>query len=55
MGFFVSIVQEGGKKMMMINSVEDVKGFRNSPTYSFYASLVTQLVKNLSAMWETWV
>ena len=26
-------------------------------TYSFllYASLVTQLVKNLPAMWETWV
>ena len=27
----------------------------NISLWSFWASLVTQLVKNLSAMWETWV
>ena len=41
--------------------ISSVQGFpflhilANSSLWSFWASLVTQLVKNLSAMWETWI
>ena len=41
--------------------ISSVQGFpflhilANISLWSFWASLVTQLVKNLSAMWETWI
>ena len=39
----------------MIPGLERSAGEERLPTPVFLASLVAQLVKNLPAMWETWV
>ena len=53
MGFPDSSV--GKESACSAGEVGSIPGLGRSPLQYFWAFLVTQLVKNLLALWETWV